>query len=191
MDGVLIDSRQAWFKVVQQAGLFFRQREVTVAEFEPTFGQGTAADIESFHFKCSVSELNEFYQRGFLRELDSVWINPDAAPVLESLQRRKLACAVVTNTVSSIAMRLLNHAGLAKFFSSFATADMVTLSKPAPDLLYLALRELNFAASSALMVGDSRYDRQAAAAAGVFFVGYRQAGDERIECLADLDNIVA
>jgi HAD superfamily hydrolase (TIGR01509 family) len=191
MDGVLIDSRQAWFKVVQQAGLYFRDREVTIAEFEPTFGQGTAADIESFQFNCTVSALNAFYQRGFVRELDSVWINPDAAPTLQVLQRRGLACAVVTNTVSSIALRLLEHAGLAKYFVSFATADRVALSKPAPDLLNLALREVNCSPSSALMVGDSRYDREAAAAAGVFFVGYRQSGDERVESLVDLVSIVA
>jgi phosphoglycolate phosphatase/AHBA synthesis associated protein len=34
-----------------------------------------------------------------------------------------------------------------------------------------------------VVVGDSRYDREAARAAGVRFVGFRTDGDERLERL--------
>jgi phosphoglycolate phosphatase/AHBA synthesis associated protein len=36
------------------------------------------------------------------------------------------------------------------------------------------------------MVGDSRFDREAAAAAGVYFVGLRMPGDVRLERLEEL-----
>lgn len=45
MDGVLVKSEEAWFRTVEAAGVRFRGRPVTRAEFGPTFGQGTAADV--------------------------------------------------------------------------------------------------------------------------------------------------
>jgi phosphoglycolate phosphatase-like HAD superfamily hydrolase len=49
-----------------------------------------------------------------------------------------------------------------------------------------SLQKLGVAASQALMVGDSRYDRGAAGAAGVRFVGLGLDGDVRIEQLSEL-----
>jgi phosphoglycolate phosphatase/AHBA synthesis associated protein len=67
-----------------------------------------------------------------------------------------------------------------------ATADRVANAKPAPDLVRLALAEVGVSAGEAWLVGDSRYDREAARAAGVRFVGLGIDGDARIEALADL-----
>ena len=51
LDGVLVDSKGAWYLTVAAAGVAFRQRTVSRREFEPTFGQGTAADIPGFGFR--------------------------------------------------------------------------------------------------------------------------------------------
>jgi HAD superfamily hydrolase (TIGR01509 family) len=67
-----------------------------------------------------------------------------------------------------------------------ATSDRVPHAKPAPDLLLLACRELGVEPSQAMLIGDSRYDREAAKAAGVRFVGFGIDGDERIERLSEL-----
>ena len=62
----------------------------------------------------------------------------------------------------------------------------MTRAKPSPELLQLACRELCVEPGQAWMVGDSRFDRAAAPAAGVFFVGLGIDGDRRIERLAEL-----
>jgi len=62
----------------------------------------------------------------------------------------------------------------------------VTQAKPSPQLVQLACRELGVEPAEAWMVGDSRFDRQAAQAAGVFFVGLGIDGDRRIERLSEL-----
>ena len=49
-----------------------------------------------------------------------------------------------------------------------------------------ALSALGSAAAEAWMIGDSRYDREAARDAGVHFIGLRQDGDARVDRLADL-----
>jgi HAD superfamily hydrolase (TIGR01509 family) len=186
MDGVLVKSDEVWFRVVEAAGQKFRGRKVTREEFFPTFGQGTAADISVFGLECSLAQLDAFYVDAFLDHLHEMWVNPDAAPLLGRLAAHGVRCALVTNTVMPLARRILRRAGLIEAFDSLATADRVGEAKPAPDLVFLALRELGVEVGDVWMVGDSRFDRQAARAAGVHFVGLALDGDRRIERLSEL-----
>lgn len=186
MDGVLVRSEEIWFRVVEAAGVRFRGRPVTREEFFPTFGQGTATDIPVFGFSCTTSELDAFYVQEFVKHLDAMWVNPEARPTAELLRSRGLRIGVVTNTVSPLTKAILEHAKLDDLFEVRATADRVEHAKPAPDLVLLGLRELGVAASAAVMVGDSKYDREAARAAGVRFIGLKLEGDSRVERLGDL-----
>lgn len=186
MDGVLLKSEEAWAHVVAAAGARFRGRPVTREEFQPTFGQGTDADVRVFGLECTPAELDRFYIEHFPRYAEHVWVNPEARALLETLGARGLGRAVVTNTVSPLAATLLEAARLSDCFECLACADLVPRSKPAPDLVLYALERLGVAAGEALMVGDSRYDKGAAGAAGVHFVGLGLEGDARIERLSEL-----
>lgn len=186
MDGVLVKSEEVWFLAVEQAGVKFRGRAITRDEFFPTFGQGTSADLEVFGLDCTRAQLDAFYVTEFLRHLDAMWVNPEAKPLLDELRRAGVKTALVTNTVSPLAEKILARADLQASFDSKATADRVARAKPAPDLVQLALSELDVPPTDAWMVGDSKYDRQAAQTAGVFFVGLGLDGDRRIESLAHL-----
>jgi phosphoglycolate phosphatase/AHBA synthesis associated protein len=185
MDGVLVKSEEAWFRTVEAAGVRFRGRPISRGEFAPTFGQGTAADISAFGLSCSPEVLDAFYVEEFPRHLADVWVTPEAQPLLDGLARRGVRLGLVTNTVGPLARVILQHARLAAPFGSLATADRVARAKPAPDLVLLACRELNVSPARAWLVGDSRYDRAAARAAGVTFVGLGLDGDRRLERLAD------
>ncbi len=188
LDGVLVKSGEAWFRTVEEAGRRFRGRAITRAEFEPTFGQGTAADVPVFGLECTVDELDAFYVDEFVRHLSSVWVNPDAAALLDRLESQGIARALVTNSVEPIARALLDHGKLS--LQVLATADRVANAKPAPDLVQLACRELCVQPADAVMVGDSRYDREAARAAGVWFIGLGLDGDERVERLGAVGDLV-
>lgn len=180
-------SEEAWFRAVEESGRRFRGgRAITRAEFAPTFGQGTAADVSVFGLSCTPAELDAFYVVEFLRHVPSVWVNPDAAPVLRELERRGLGRGLVTNSVGPIADALLAHGGLSPLLPVRATADRVQHAKPAPDLVLLACRELGVAPQETVLVGDSRYDREAARAAGAGFVGLGIDGERRIERLSEL-----
>ena len=187
LDGVLVKSEEAWFRAVEESGRRFRGRPVTREEFAPTFGQGTAADVAVFGLGCTPAELDAFYIEEFLKHVPTVWVNPDAAGLLRSLEGRGLQRALVTNSVGRIADALLQHGGLSELITVRATSDRVKLAKPAPDLVLLACRELGVSPADAVMVGDSRYDREAAGAAGVRFVGLGIDGDARIERLGELN----
>ena len=62
----------------------------------------------------------------------------------------------------------------------------VPRAKPAPDLVLRACERLGVAPGEAILVGDTRFDREAAAAAGVRFVGLRLEGDVKLERLSDV-----
>ncbi len=184
LDGVLVDSKEAWFKTVEASGVRYRGSPVTRAEFDPTFGQGTAADAETFRLGITADELDAFYAEEFVRHLEAVWVNPEAAPLFEALHTRGIGRALVTNSVAPVVDAVLAHGKLS--LPVRATADRVVHAKPAPDLVLLACRDLNLEPRDVWMVGDSRYDRAAAQSAGVFFVGLGLDADLRIEALAEL-----
>lgn len=186
MDGVLVRSEEIWFRVVSAAGERFRGRAISRAEFFPTFGQGTATDIPVFGLRCTQAELDAFYVAEFVKHLDAMWVNPESALLLDELAGRGVQVALVTNTVGPLTREILTRARLAERFGVRATSDLVVKAKPAPDLVQYALSKLQVAASDAVMVGDSRFDREAAAAAGVRFIGLKLDGDARIERLLDL-----
>jgi phosphoglycolate phosphatase/AHBA synthesis associated protein len=186
MDGVLVRTHGIWHRVVEEAGRRFRGRPIPREEFDPTFGQGTAADVEVFGLDCTVEELDRFYVQHFHRFVSGVWVDPSAAKVLEALAAQGIATAVVTNTVTPLAEELLEAAHLRAAFRILACADQVPNAKPAPDLVHAALERLGVPREAAAFVGDSRYDREAAQAAGVRFVGLGIDGEHRVESLPSL-----
>jgi len=190
LDGVLVESFEAWFCVVSEAGRLFRGRPITRAEFTPIFGQTTAADIAAFGLACSPEELDRFYAAALSRHADRVRVDPEAARLLAELRALGLKLAVVTNTVSAAAVAILETAGLYGYFDHVACADHVARGKPAPDLPLAALAALSVEARGAWLVGDTRYDREAAQAALVRFVGLRIDGQARIERLSELSGLV-
>lgn len=186
LDGVLVRSEEVWFKLLQDAGARFRGKPVTREEFAPTFGQGTEADLRVFDLKCTPEQLNRFYAENFRRHASGVWINPEAKPTLAALANRGKKLAVVTNTATQLATRILSESNLSSHFEQVVCADQVDQPKPAPDLVTRAVSLLQVPSEQTWMVGDSRYDREACAAAGVFFVGLAIDGDLRISQLSDL-----
>jgi len=183
MDGVLVNSEEVWFRVVDSAGRKFRGSPVTREEFAPTFGQGTVADIEVFKLDCTPRQLDRFYEEEFVRHLDAVWVHPRARHTLQVLVQRHIRRGLITNTVSLLARAVLSRAGLLDVLEVIGTADLVPRAKPAPDLLQYVARELGTAPRDTWVVGDSRYDAEAAKAAGMYFVGVRREGDVRIDDL--------
>lgn len=185
LDGVLVKSKEAWFRTVEHAGQVFRGSPVTREEFEPTFGQGTDADARVFRLGITEAELNAFYEEQFPRYAQNVWVDPTAEELLRGLATRGLKRAVVTNCTTPVAHALLR--GLRPRFDALACADEAP-SKPAPDLVLLACGKLGVLPDEAVLVGDSRFDLGAAAAAGAHFVafGFDPPGHRRADSLLEL-----
>ncbi|MDR0966746.1 MAG: HAD family hydrolase [Myxococcales bacterium] len=187
LDGVLVRSHEAWFQLMRDASRFFGGKEVTRKAFEPVFGQGPEADIAMFGLNCSVDQLNAYFFEHFERYGEDVWVDPEATALLDALDRANLRHVIVTNTMTPLAQNILKQAGLFDRFDHVFGADQVLHGKPDPAILFLALKRLGLKSGQAWMIGDSRFDLEAARAAHVFFVGYGGLeGDRKIEHLREL-----
>ena len=172
LDGVLIDSYEAWFVVVNEAARELKSAPVSRELFHSIFGQGIAADLENLYPGRTREEVEPAYVRSMTRQTASIHVNPQALAVLASLRTRGIARACVTNTQDSLARAILVASRLADRFDDVQGVRAGVREKPAPDLLLAALEALVVLPEDALMVGDSRYDEASAAAARVPFLHY-------------------
>ena len=190
LDGVLIDSSEVWFPLLNQVAKDLDYPEITFEQFRAGWGQGVAADVRDFYPGSTVADIAEEYAKRFGDFKAQLRITEEAAPVFERLQREGLGVAVVTNTPGTLARSIVQVAGLSPHH--VIGADDVPRAKPHPDMLLEACRRLQVEPNTALMVGDTSYDRRAARAAEVDFaiyVGYEDhsiEGERRITSLSEV-----
>ncbi len=91
---------------------------------------------------------------------------PGVAPTLATCARAGLRLAIATSKAVRVARDTLTAAGLAECFELVLGVDSVERSKPAPDLVFLAARELGVEPARALVVGDTDHDVTMGRAAG-------------------------
>jgi putative hydrolase of the HAD superfamily len=93
---------------------------------------------------------------------------PGAVETLESLRRRGIELAVVSNWDVGLGEHL-ERLGADRLFSAVVTSAAAGAAKPDPAAFRLALDRLGVEAGRALHVGDEPEDEQGAAAAGMLF----------------------
>jgi len=145
-----------------------------------------------------------FHHYGRLQDLDECAAEPypGAREALASLHAAGLPLGVVTNKYHRFATGLLRRLGLAGYLRVVVGGDTCERRKPNPMPLLHACAQLGVAPATALMVGDSRNDAEAARAAGMPVVlvpyGYTEGQDPRllpcdhmVDSLADLQGLIA
>jgi len=95
---------------------------------------------------------------------------PGIETTLDTLAVRDLALGCITNKRSIYAERLLRQAGIRDHFSILFGGDSFEQKKPHPRQLLEAAARIGTTPERSLLVGDSRTDLDAAAAAGFDFV---------------------
>jgi HAD superfamily hydrolase (TIGR01509 family) len=184
LDGVLVDSYDVWFHVLNHAARAFAAAPVSREVFAAGWGQGIEKDVERFFPDRTIPEVEAFYDAHFMDHATHLRVDPDARAVVAALRAAGLAQALITNTPGPLAKSILASAGLE--LDAVVGGTDVPRGKPAPDMVLAACRALGVEPRAAIVVGDSRYDRDAAGAAKVRFVGVRFDGDARIERLREL-----
>ena len=184
LDGVLIDSYRVWFHVLNHAARVLGYPEITDEVYETSWGQSTTADRDAFFPNHSISDVEACYDAHYFEHLEHMRVAPEVPDVFSRLKELGIASAVCTNTQASLANEIVRRTGATPEY--VVGGNDVPKPKPAPDMLLRACELLEVSTDTAWMIGDSRYDRDAARAAAIHFVGIRFDGDERIEALGDL-----
>jgi phosphoglycolate phosphatase len=124
---------------------------------------------------------------------------PGAVQCLQVLSERQLRLGLCTNKPARPTQELLRTLELDRFFDVVIGGDVLPVKKPDPAHLLAVLDHLETAPANAVMVGDTRTDRDAARAAGIACIlvtyGYssipaRELGAEHtIDSLRSLEDL--
>lgn len=189
LDGVLIDSYPVWFHLLNQAARELGYPPIPQTLYHECWGQSTTADRDRFFPGRALSEVEDFYQKHYFEHIEHLRLPEEVPSVFERLRALGIRTSVVTNTQKSLATLLVERTGGRP--DAVVGGGDAPRGKPAPDLLLLACGRLDADPGSSWMVGDSVYDKEAARAAGIFFVGLGIDGDVRVGGLDEVVDLVS
>jgi HAD superfamily hydrolase (TIGR01509 family) len=101
---------------------------------------------------------------------------PGSRALIEKMKSEGLHLIVASSATEAEMDVLLKAAQVDDLLDEFVTSSDAEASKPEPDLVEAALSKAHLAADSTLMLGDSPYDVEAAAKAGVGVIAFRTGG---------------
>ena len=96
--------------------------------------------------------------------------------MIEWLKSEGAVIAIATSATETEVKGLLRAAGVEDLIDNVASSDDADASKPDPDIVHAALKKGGHGKDAAVMLGDTPYDIQAAAAAGVPTIAFRSGG---------------
>jgi len=180
VDGTLVDSNDAHARAWVDAFAEF-EFDVPYERVRSLIGMGgdnllpEAIEIEkeSPRGEALSKRRGEIFKERYLQT-----INPfrGTRELLERMRAEGLEIAIGTSAQKEDLKPLLEIADVVDLIDSKATSDDAENSKPDPDIIQAALKRLRLPASEVLMVGDTPYDIEAAARAGVRTVAFRSGG---------------
>jgi phosphoglycolate phosphatase len=179
-DGTLGDSYPAITASVNHVRAKHGLPPLSVDEVRPHVGRGPDRLMESTVGQGSVGGNVATYRAhhpSVMRE--GTRLLPGAAEALKGLHGRGLKLGVCSNKPVVFTRKLLTWLDVADQFDVVLGPEDVARPKPAPDMLRLALRQLNLTAAEVLYVGDMVVDIETARAAGVTVWVLPTGSDER------------
>jgi len=126
-------------------------------------------------------------EMGYRDFIPMMAMEPHLKPLLRRL-RPQIKTAVGTNRSDTMADVMEVH-GLTDDFDLVVTALDVPAPKPAPDILNRVLSTFGLDADQTIYIGDSEVDEQAAGAAGIPLVAYRNRALRAWRHIDSLDEI--
>jgi len=179
VDGTLIGSNaahaEAWTQALREHGV-----AVDLGQIRPLIGMGADKLLPAV---ASVSEDSTLGQAMGLRKkaifetlLPGLQPTAGARPLLEYLLERGTQLVIATSADDREVEALLQRAGVDDLLPQRASKDDASESKPDPDIVHAALIRSSARPESAVMIGDTPYDIEAASRAGIDAIALRCGG---------------
>jgi HAD superfamily hydrolase (TIGR01509 family) len=174
VDGTLVDSNYfhvlAWFRAFREAG-----HQVPMTSLHHLIGQGSerlVATVLDREDQAAVDGHSKHYSE----VIDQVPAFGGAADLLRAVKASGLA-VVLASSASAEELETLRSAIDADDAIDHATSkDDAEESKPEPDIITAALEAIDCAPGDAILIGDTVWDVEAAARAGVPCIGVLTGG---------------
>jgi HAD superfamily hydrolase (TIGR01509 family) len=185
IDGTLVDSNylhiEAWSRALTEAGAkvdSWRVHRAIGMDSEKLLAELLGNDAETLGPRAAELHGNYYGElSGRLRAFDG------ARELVRTLADRGLTVVLATSAPEKELAELRKVLNIEESITVVTSANDVSTAKPAPDVVEVALREADVPASEAIMVGDTVWDVEAAARAGVACVGVETGGISPAELL--------
>jgi phosphoglycolate phosphatase-like HAD superfamily hydrolase len=178
IDGTLVDTNpshlEAWRLAFERFGFQIQAERIRIE-----IGKGGDLLVPSIVGeeleKKYGDALRKAQKEEFLKIAERVRFRvfPQVPELFEALRQRGIRTALATSSDKKHLQATMKSAGidLTRLAEELVTKDDAEASKPAPDLLFVAIEKLDVSPAGSAMVGDTVYDGQASQAAGIAFIG--------------------
>ena len=192
VDGTLLDSNDAhalsWVEAFEEAGY-----DVPFDVVRPLIGMGAdkllpktiAVSNDSDEGKELVERHSDIFQERHLPRLGPF---KGARDLVRRIRSDDLKPLVATSARDEQLTQLLKAAHVEDLMEERATASDAKRSKPDPDIVKAAIEESGISPKHLVMIGDTPYDIEAAAKAGVRTIAFRCGGwsDDKLKGAAEI-----
>jgi HAD superfamily hydrolase (TIGR01509 family) len=180
IDGTLLDSNdahaQSWVDIFRRHGY-----DIAFEQVRPLIGKGgdklvpelTGLDSETGLGKQMSDERKALFKHHYLPGLRPT---PGARALVQRLRDEGYRLVVATSASGDELQALLRQAEVDDLIEQATTSSDAENSKPDPDIIEAALRKGKLRPESAIMLGDTPYDIEAASRAGVPTIVFRCGG---------------
>ncbi|HSN87985.1 MAG TPA: HAD family hydrolase [Thermoanaerobaculia bacterium] len=179
VDGTLVDSNDAhadaWVRALREHG-----HDVTFETIRPLIGMGgdnllpAAVGLENDSEEGK--KIGERRGEIFKELLPSITAFPGTRDLVLLLRNNGFKLAVATSAPDKEVDPLLEIAEVRDLLKIQTSADDAENSKPDPDIIRAALGKLGLPARETVLLGDTRFDIEAAGKAGVKVIALRCGG---------------
>ncbi len=178
LDGTLVDTNgahvEAWHRAFHEIG-----HEVPRSRIVREIGKGGDKLVPSILGEEGDEREGEALRAAHgthflaIASSEEFHVFPGAEALLGELRRRAIATAIATSSQREHLDAIVASSGLDvdRLVDQVVTGSDSARSKPSPDLVQAAVAKLDTAPHHCVMVGDTPYDAQACARAGVTFLG--------------------
>jgi len=185
MDGVLVDSVDAWLASLNIALSQFNHEKLTKDDFIENYWGHDLRDtlgIIGVDYRA-VTVCNNSYEEN----LNMVKLYPYVKSTLHKLNGYKKG--VITNTPKEQTLMILGKFDLNKYFDTVVTSDDVKHAKPDPEIVFKSCRLLKGKPRVVTIIGDTKSDIEAGKAAGCTIIGMNIKADYTIRKISELSKI--
>jgi pyrophosphatase PpaX len=167
LDGTVVDTVELIVESFRYATRTVLGRDLPDQRILAGVGQPLRAQMERLSSRHA-DELYDVYREYNHRRHDELIRGYEGIEdVLGALRAAGRRLGIVTSKSADTTQMAFRAVGLAEHFEAVVTASDTSTHKPSPEPLLLCLERMKAGAAQAIYVGDSPYDIQAGAAAGM------------------------
>ena len=180
VDGTLVDSNdahaRAWVEALAQAGIpveYEKVRRLIGMGGDKLMPEAAGLEEDSPAGKKIGEARSEIFKTKYLYRLKPF---PRVEELLARMKDEGLRLVVASSAKEDELKALLKIAGATQFIEEKTSSSDADNSKPDPDIVQAALDELGLERDEVIMIGDTPYDVEAAARAGIKTIALRSGG---------------